>query len=338
MKRVHAVGFYGWGNFGDELFRAAIDLNKEQIWGEGVIVKNFVTPVDFLHQNVGPIGSTTRILELAIGSIWADTIALCGGSLLEDVRGTERLRRSLARHGKSVVGLGVSLGPWSSSHARQRVKEYVETMDTVVVRDRASMDRIGGQVVLGGDLAALYPMPITREDSRDYLTICVSRDSGSTVEELFHILSRLLPLVRMPVKLLALNVRPAHGDVELTRELRDRLSEHHPDVQSLEFESIDQTVEIISKSRSVWSQRLHGLIVAYLCKVPVLALSHHQKIADFAEHIGLSPRFVRHDLEVDDDLLSAAAESINNPTQWSLSPDTYRRLTAAAITNFDWQS
>ncbi|PFG30676.1 polysaccharide pyruvyl transferase family protein [Paramicrobacterium agarici] len=330
MRRINAVGYYGWDNFGDELFRIAVQRNRELIWGEGARVRSFVTPVRTLHQNLGVLGRVTRLVETLIGAVWADTVALCGGSVLEDVRGTQRLRGLILRR-RTIEGLGVSLGPWESEAPRERVQAYLKRMERVVVRDQASSDRLGGSVPVGGDLAALYPMPRFSTGERKHLTICVSKDSRSTVDELVALLSALLRGIDLPVKLLALNVRRSHGDVEFSHEIRERLLPHHSDVEVVKFESIDQSIGIIAKSKAVWSQRLHGLIVAYLCDVPILALSHHQKISDFAAHIRLPTRFLRTDLTFDDEVRSAAAETLLANPKWEVTPQQYKDATIEAM-------
>lgn len=330
MRRVNAVGYYGWDNFGDELFRAAIQHNRELIWGEGARVRSFTAP-RLLHQNLGPVGRITRVVETLLGAAWADTVALCGGSVLEDLKGTQRMRDGLQKRGKSIEALGVSLGPWRSPEARERVRAYVAGMNRVVVRDRASQIRLGDPVAVGGDLAALYPMPTTPRSSRDYLTICISRDSRASLEDLVSLLSVLVRDVDIPIKLLALNVRRSHGDLELSTDIQSRLRDVHQDIEVLRFQTIDQSIRIIAGSRAVWSQRLHGLIAAYLCEVPILALSHHQKITDFATDIGLPDRFLRESLVPDEAVVAAAAETLYGAPGWSTSPDDYKAATAAAM-------
>lgn len=335
MKRVNAVGYYGWGNFGDELFRAAIEHSKDLIWGEGTKVRSFVTPIRSLHQSQSPMGAATRLIASLWGALWSDSIALCGGSVLEDLRGTQQMRSLIARRHRSVEGLGISLGPWASDRAELKVKEYVSKMDRVVVRDKASQDRVGGNVILGGDLAALYPMPVVPRESRQHLTICVSNDSGADLEELVQLFSVLLAGVEIPVKLLALNVRQEHGDIEISNALRDRLQAGHSDIEVIQYETIDQTIDVLANSHAVWSQRLHGLIVAYLCDVPFLALSHHQKISDFTEYIKLPKDYVRGDLSVEGQIVRAAADTLRSTPQWGLAPKDYKRITLEAFTGGD---
>jgi len=335
VKRVNVVGYYGWENFGDELFRAAIHINRELIWGPGVQLRSFVTPIRMLHQNTGPLGSITRLCETVIGGLWGDTIALCGGSVLEDVRGTQRLRSAVIQRNRRTEAIGVSLGPWRSATAKARVREYISQMDRVVVRDTASRTRVGLNISVGGDLAALYPMPIYELSERKYLTICPSVDSGASVDDVVAILDELLTHVDLPVRMLALNVRRRHGDVEFSHQIRERLARLGHDIEFERFDSLDQTIEIIAKSRAVWSQRLHGVIVSYLCDVPVLALSHHQKITDFASDIGLPPRFAPETLSPSGSTIRAAAETLRGRPSWQIKSEHYRQMTRNAFTLTD---
>lgn len=329
--RVNAVGYYGWDNFGDELFRRAVHHSRAIIWGSDVTVRSFVLPFRPVHQNLGVLGRAARVASTVLGAIWADRVALCGGSVLEDVRGTQKVRDTLARRGQMVEALGVSLGPWSSETARERVREYAATMARIVVRDQASQDRYAGAVTVGGDLAALYPMPVIPAAEREHLTLCVSNDSGATATELADFFARMLPSVTIPVKILALNTRKGKGDLELSYAVQRRLSEVHHGVEVVKFTSVDQTIDVLAHSRAVWSQRLHGIIVAYLCDVPFLALSHHQKLSDFAQHIGLPDRFVTQVLVPSDSTRAAAEETLNSGPAWAISPGDYRARTRAAF-------
>lgn len=331
MRRVNAVGYYGWDNFGDELFRASIQHNREWIWGAGARVRTFVLPVRALHQNLGVAGRVTRLIETLVGAVWCDTVALCGGSVLEDVKGAQSMRRAVLHRRRDIEGLGISLGPWPTDDARERVRAYVTQMSRVIVRDRASMERLGDAVSVGGDLAALYPMPQTSSGERKHLTICVSNDSGTSVGDLVAALAELVRNVDLPIKMLALNVRRSFGDVEFSERVCMGLRPYHSDIELQRFESVDQAIRIISESRAVWSQRLHGLIVAYLCNVPILALSHHQKITDFASDIGLEDRFLAESLEIGEGMRSAAADTLLGACAWELPPEEYVRATTASF-------
>ncbi|MGD7733882.1 polysaccharide pyruvyl transferase family protein [Propionibacteriaceae bacterium G57] len=332
-KRVQAVGYYGWGNFGDELFRRTVQLRSDLLWGRQATVRSFVAPGQALRTSAGALGSLVRTGEMVAGGLWSDTIALCGGSVLEDVRGTQKWRDRLFGQSRSIEALGVSLGPWRTDEARARSIEYVRKMDRVVVRDRASADRIGAGVILGTDLAALHPMPSRPAEHRRYLTICLSNDSGATSAQLVAMLRPMLSAVAVPVKILALNVHPRRGDLALSHAVRDGLSGLGLDMTVEAFESVDQTIDIIAGSAAVWSQRLHGIIVAYLCHVPFLAFGHHAKISDFAQDVGLDEVRLIRELVPGDAVVAAGRSTLSGSAGWALSPQDYIEFGQQAYTS-----
>lgn len=322
-RRVNAVGFYGWENFGDELFRESISLNRELLWGPRVKVRSFVFPIKRLHQSSSRLGSLVRFTEMIVGGVWADRISFCGGSVLEDLTGNSKARFHLFGKTRKIEALGVSLGPWASEEAETRVQEFVGTLERVVVRDQASHKRSRNDVVLGADLAALHPMHSVPDTQRTHITICPSKDSGCSALELVDFLTPLLVDQIEPVRILALNARALKGDIEFSEEIA-RLLVARGIVTSVEvFDSVDSAIRLIASSRAVWSQRLHGFIVAYLCDVPALALAHHQKIIDFAEDIGLAQTHITPSLLPSEQMLLAAQETMEGIRPWSLHPHQY---------------
>lgn len=331
MKRINAIGYYGWLNFGDELFRESIQLNKKLLWGEDVVVRSFIFPIKSARQNEGLVGRSVRALEDLLGGLWGEVIAYCGGSIFEDLGGTQRLREKIFRRSRVFEAIGVSLGPWESDLAKERVLEHITSMRRVVVRDSASMVRGGDTLRLGADLAALYPMPELSIADRRGVTICVSNDSGVSAEQLADFLHPLLAIATEPITLLALNVRPVIGDVELSEAVSNLLADKGINAEVVLFTSVQQTIQIISQSCTVWSQRLHGVITAYLCGVPILALGHHSKIIDFADDISLDQSAVSELTVVSEELIIAARTSLEGEPNWGVSTTDYIQRARSAF-------
>lgn len=301
-RRVHAVGSYGFGNFGDELFVDTVRRRMGLLWPEAS-VRTFTPSVpSTIYASSSPAGKLTRLGAAAIGLAWADTIAICGGSVLQDVGGVARLRqRALGR--RRVEALGVSIGPFPSDAAAQRVEAFLDHVDRLVVRDPASVERLAGlrhhsEPVIGGDLVALNDMiePTTREEN--LVTICPSAAAGNDVAVLIHQIADAVAAASTPVPpqivLLALSTHRNSDDEALCAQVATGLEERGVTVDQQSFGQLGlaPTCRLLARSTMVWSQRLHGAVVAYLAEVPFLLVGHHAKCVDFGNDIGARNRII----------------------------------------------
>ncbi|WP_336660483.1 polysaccharide pyruvyl transferase family protein [Leucobacter sp. USHLN153] len=326
--RVNAVGYYGWGNFGDELFRAVVTSHAERFWGEGAIVRTFVFPSIALRTSAGIVGRAVRAGEAIIGGLWADRVAFCGGSVLSAVSGTAALRLRWFGKRDALEAWGVSVGPFRDGDAAHEVAALLGSMRSVVVRDAKSVERSPVPVHLAGDLAALHPMPRIEESQRAGLTICPSVDAGESPNEVASAIRTLLPERHAgSITLLALNSRRNGGDVRFCEEVRRALAASGIVSRVEHFTTIEQVLRRIAHSRAVWSQRLHGLIAAYLCDVPVFVMTHHAKLDDFSADIGLRDEFVLAGVEPRAHHVSAARETLRGFRGWTVDPELYARQT-----------
>lgn len=299
-RRVQPVGYYGFGNFGDDLFVATVTEHAETLWPNARI-RTFV-PTRFVraYSSLRVLGSAVRACFGALGLLWADTFAFCGGSTLEDVGGVARARIWLSGF-RRFEALGVSIGPFESPAAQLRTSKAVNRMDRVVVRDRASVDRaarlgISG-VRLGGDLSALSSLVSPSSGQRaNRIVICPSSAAGLPPGTIADRIREVIPALRGGVSpdvqlvLLALAGHSVSGDRQLCEEVAAIL---HVDGIAAEVATyaqlgLEETCRYIAESLAVFTYRLHGALVAYLSDVPFLLVGHHAKCIDFAVDIDAS--------------------------------------------------
>lgn len=296
-RRVQAIGAYGFGNFGDELFVATVLENAQALWPHAK-VRTF-TSGSRAYSSTGLFGRCLRLGTAVAGFVWADTIAMCGGSILQDVRGNALLRQPFLKY-RQTDALGVSVGPFPTKAASERVRQTLKHVDRLIVRDRASVERMrelnsDTPVSLGGDLVALsmrvQPRAIVR---RETITICPSAAAPVPESTLRQNVLEALASFRMEtgttpkVRLLALSQNPNSNDLPLCEMLFAALSAEGFTVSLDTFEELglDGTCDAVAESLMVWSYRLHGAIVSYLAGVPFLIVGHHAKCVDFGDDIG----------------------------------------------------
>lgn len=306
-SRIQLLGYFGWGNFGDDLFRETCEDRAAALWPDGTVRAFESARSNFSESRF--LSPVRRFGTTLAGALWADTFAYCGGSVFSRLAGTSALRTRFFR-GHAFEALGVSVGPFASSRDHREVMTALRAFDRVVVRDQESCDRLAGDCVLGGDLASLSrrfdPVPrAAAPASGQRLTICPSAAAGASAAQIVADLST--SLAGSPTALdagadpeitvLALNAHPRLGDGALAAEIATGLREHGWHVGVVDYGRVGLTgvIEVLRSSGLVWSQRLHGAIASYLLGTPVAVVDHHEKCGAFARDIGLDPRFLAHD-------------------------------------------
>lgn len=303
MTRIAIVGYFGWGNFGDQLFLDTALRCRAELWPDATEVMCLTTE-NLARHAVGPLGAVERVFHTLRIARHADLLVHCGGSVFGDVSGVDVLRRKLPP--SRVQALGVSIGPFRDAKAQRNVTELLGTFERVVVRDdswsfleseRNDADAVknspSGSTEQGGDLAALSPLiSSVPPDRRAGLVMCPSYAADADVGRLAHQVlqaQRALQQMSAPsaVHLLALNGHPQSGDEKLLGELSDALRDQHVECETSSFLDLglERTVELLTSASLVMSQRLHGAIVAYLSGGRFLMLDHHPKCRAFVQDV-----------------------------------------------------
>lgn len=306
-SRVQLLGYFGWGNFGDDLFRETCEDHAAALWPDSTVRAFESARANFSESRF--LAPARRLGTTLAGALWADTFAYCGGSVFSHLTGTSRLRtRYFSSH--AFEALGVSVGPFASSQDHREVVNALGEFDRVVVRDQESYDRLAGNCVLGGDLASLSrrfdPVPgVAAPSSEQRLTICPSFAAGESAAQIVADLRTSLAGSEtaldagpdLEITILTLNTHPRLGDGELSAEIAAGLQEHGWNVGVVDYGRVGITgvIEVLRSSDLVWSQRLHGAIASYLLGVPVAVVDHHEKCGAFARDIGLAPQFLVRD-------------------------------------------
>jgi polysaccharide pyruvyl transferase WcaK-like protein len=332
-KRVHAIGSYGHMNYGDDLFVDTILRRSADLW-PAATVRTFTPSSSLMYAQPGNIGRSLRLGTAALGLFWADTIAMCGGSILQDVQGVDRVRNKVLTF-KRIEALGVSLGPFLSEEAEDRVRQLSQRFERFIVRDKASLERWnhlkmeGAPPTVGGDLVALNPSIQPVASRTGEVSICPSGASKIEIEVLSRQVLRALQQIsdltsqRPTVQVLALAATPSANDLPLCKQLTHTLKRegYQVVIKSFANNGLQGITSALSHSSIVLSQRLHGGIVSYLTETPFLLVGHHAKCIDFAEDIGLNERTL---VGVDDDWDRGIEVLLTAKRQAEMRPERYR--------------
>ena len=326
--RVALLGYFGWGNFGDQLFLDTVRTRSNELFGEGTTIMCLPRRNLAWHARLGAVGSMMRVAYALRAALTADVVVRCGGSVFSDVRGTNAILRKYASG--RLQALGVSVGPFASAQKAGEVASFLTRFERVVFRDdswRLLLGRLEGSWAQGGDLAALSHRIVCR-GPREGIVVCPSAASHRGPEIL---VSQAIQAVRRfqeagysdEVTVLALNSHPRIGDKTICKVVEAQLRAKGISVTVRDFGDlgVEGTCDVLASARLVISERLHGAVVAYLAGGRFILVDHHQKCRDFLEDIGAVDEVVVQPDERNLDLALEAALGVAPP--YSVAPSMY---------------
>ncbi|MFZ2414025.1 MAG: polysaccharide pyruvyl transferase family protein [Candidatus Cryosericum sp.] len=304
MTRILVLGYYGFGNFGDELILAAVQDELASIECEVVFAVNdpgqyvsLACPRHSLVDRHDPAAMRAAIRT-------CDYVMLGGGGLIQDVTSW---RSSLYYLGipllatqsrKRIMSYAQGIGPVTRPWIRRLVKTVFGRMVLIDVRDDASRNLLLGCGVRAQDISvssdAGLSYLITRAGEsvavarrEPHIVACVNQRFGWSSEETASFLDCLGSQSSARLDLVVLF--PA-ADLEFTRAVRDRLlipSELIISTQALPL------LELCRSATLTIAGRYHMAVAAVAARSPVVALAYDPKMSQLADCCGfeaLQPR------------------------------------------------
>lgn len=319
--RLLVIGHYGGHNTGDEAMLAALVDSLRSLESHLVVItRDGAAPSYFRGKHVSAIppefGEVFREVRRSHGVI------LGGGTHFHDDYRFWRYARHLrymlrivgvswlARAwGKRVGWLSVGFGPFSFFLTRWVTALGLMACDVVVVRDKASLNRIRkwvspDKVRLSFDVAALLGEYIlhgkgTREGSLLGISVTSfhkSRSGGPEKDQQFwkEFAAALSEILRekpsLRVRVFVFRGGSRESDVNLSIQLYQRLAcvdpsrvefvKYHPDPR--------ETFRMVAECEAFIATRYHSAVLAYVGGCRLLLIPYHAKVKDIAREIKLS--------------------------------------------------
>ncbi len=309
MSRILISGYYGFNNAGDDvvLYGIISSLRREQPNISLAVLSNQPERTEALFGipafNRWSLSTIVRELKRS------DLLVMGGGTLMQDVTSPRSVLYYLGivtiakLLGKPVVFYAQGFGPILKPFSRRMIKQVVNHVDIITVRDAES----------GEDFKACgvnkAPMYVTADPALTIHADDVSDEPGLLLlSELFDDMSR--PLVAISVRdwkqeqkfkqVIAdaadsfmkkgWNVLflPMHypSDLAPSREIMGLMK--HSGAQLLEQPvSFHEIMSVLKKCTYVVGMRLHSLILACMLKIPFTGISYDPKIDRFVERAGM---------------------------------------------------
>lgn len=291
-------GYYGYGNFGDELIlRHIVDAQRARDGGIrlGVMTADGSAPEGTVGIHRYHMPEVTRALRRS------GALILGGGSLLQDATSRRSLLyylsliRAAHRMGLPVMLYANGLGPLSPT-AKSLCEKMLRTVDVISLRDKDSRDMVremnlpNVSVVLGAD-----PVLDTASDTYGQPRlprIAVFPKGGADRKReliLADSVAATAIALRLDVAVAAMNPHEDRGAVRRTVErIAPQLAA--AGLHGVEASSTpDAIARLVGRSSLVISERLHALILAFREGVPSVGIDGDPKIGAFLREIGCEP-------------------------------------------------
>ena len=290
VPKIAALGYYGFGNLGDEAVLAGIRaaLSETVPHAEMLVLSNRPDETRAFHAGVQAVN------RWEWKSVWAalkntDLFILGGGSLLQDATSSRSvlwyaMMALLARRrARRVLWWGQGIGPLQSPNSRRLVRLIANQADVLTVRDENSarlLKEIGtrGSITIVADPAfALSPKPVLFSQKQNPALLALRAWKNDVLGQ------AMTPndWGKLGVQTGGLRLVPMHlpDDATYARGLQWGQSGSPPllDWQN-ENGGVDGVLSEVAASPIVIAQRLHALIFAARCGVPFVALSYDPKV------------------------------------------------------------
>jgi polysaccharide pyruvyl transferase CsaB len=330
--RLLLLGYFGFGNAGDEALLAAEVEALRSVLGpstEFLVVSGDPAYTQATHDL--PAVSRTDVKGLVRALAWCDGVIAGGGSLLQDVTSARpvafyagtMLAARLA--GKPVFVYAQGLGPLRRRINRRLAGMALRSSTYVAVRDAQSLALAHDLGARGAELTAdpVLGWGALAPGDGDRLAVALRPWDG---------LAEWLPVVRAVLSEMAREVEvvlvPFHAgqDVGLARELASVLP--NATVVDSRRAGYRAAIDAVASARAVLGMRLHALVVAAAAGRPFVALSYDPKVSAFATSVG-APVAATLPGPVDvETLVTSLRKALQGPDQYYL--EQVERLRATA--------
>lgn len=288
-KRDVVAGYYGFGNFGDDLFRDVLaQAMADRPWTLPTISQAQPRVLDKLSRNARAIANVARSRSITLG----------GGSILGarppfGIRHIEMVAASVKRIPYCAVGVGVM------ERLPKPPTNIVEAMSWIGLRSErefAEMSRAYRHVHYTSDIAYAASRfmgaddALRKERSGVLLIPAGVGELGQRVGDVEY-LSRwmrgnVLPQLEGGSSITVLLLQPANSaDVAICRSVLELARLQNSDARLVLHTDAAETLSLIRASDLVLTDRLHGAIAAHISGVPFRLSKHHEKCNDLLTDI-----------------------------------------------------
>lgn len=308
--KVLLLGYYGFGNFGDEwsLAEVAAAIREVLPAAELTVISGDPEATELLHGLVA-VKRTPQQIRRAIKE--CDLVVCGGGSLLQDVTSSRSLLYYLSllwyaiRNNKRIILWGQGLGPLIRREHYPLVKKVLDQTCLITLRDRNSyalLQEVGVAkpvicVTADPTFSGYLFAPRSQESTEPVLTLVVREWPGKGHQWLDSIAAAIAGYCQARHwEVMLCLLQPDH-DRALAAELQAKLASLGIAASlAPPWQRLEDVAEIFASSSLIVAGRYHALALAAVLGVPAVGIGYDPKVAALGSLLNL-PVLVWEDLQ-----------------------------------------
>jgi polysaccharide pyruvyl transferase WcaK-like protein len=284
---VGLVGFYGWGNYGDELFLEALTSSL----GPSVDIQPLVGP------------TWARLPSLRRGVLGSDVVVIGGGDLLRPWATTRYFRPILLRRPVFVAGIGVPTWGGTNPEVVDSLRRFFRhrNLRGIAARDEGSAawirDNLDPKVPVRvtPDLVCSLDLPrVQRPAGPPIFGVAVRRrDTPDDLTQVRRLCERAVSMGYRLRRIILATGRVRAHDIEATAGLG------FEDTELISSDDLDEISQAIGECTVFATMKFHGVVVATMYGVTPIAMMPTAKTRNFIADVGrpdLLTQFAAEDL------------------------------------------
>lgn len=349
---AYIVGYYGMLNSGDDA------LMHASAWGAKNMLKNKTINMGLYstlhdsnlttHQqplNFSQAFSGQNRLKNYGAALRSQSIIFGGGSVLHSESDINLKRHLMKLAGaKNSRAVGVSLGPFQSIAAEKSCTAFLNECGFTGVRDDKSLAiakslaphaNIKKTFDLAPLLLCAQPQicsPVERKGiALSLCSVAISpmgdvneKSEERRVSDFCTLIESLYKNTGEPITLIEFNGHRTLGDWKINSAIMKRLAPEVPVTIKPYNPDPFAVLNDLGSYKALISMRLHGSILAYLAKTPVISINYHEKCKGWCEQSGMPSQYQFSLEELNTEAISTQIEVgiVNTFVSPSLSIDT----------------
>ncbi|MDF2839796.1 MAG: csaB [Clostridia bacterium] len=339
MKKVVILGYYGFGNSGDEAILTTIvrDLRKADPNIHITVMSQNPDATSREHQ-VKAIGRM-NIFQIIRNIKGCDLFVSGGGSLLQDITSTRSLYyylfiiRMALFFGRKVILYANGIGPINHESNREQVKKVIDRVNVITLREEDSW-KLLKDIGIKSPYIQVTADPVLTYESADNCRIeAIFKQENIPMDQglvginirkwkhsvnLEEEVARAADFIFEQQGLRSVFIPMFEEDLQISQQIASRMK--HPAYVLQKQYKPDELIGIIGRMKLIIAMRLHTLIYASINSIPMIGLVYDPKVVGYLEYV---KQFSAGDV------CSLKAESINK--QVDLIIEQYDQIRAALI-------
>lgn len=333
-------GNYGAGNFGDELILTGILKMVRELHPKEIIVTSGspretacsygVTAMRFFPSSILSLLKSIVTLGLfrSIYYLLRSDVVLFGGGCLFNEKEPASIRiwyrqfQWFRLFKKKICIIGQSFGSFTNQESIRKIKEMVNGVDGIFVRDESSKKLLAGYTNREIHVCIDSALWLKKEDfqisvkhepeeKNKYVLLVIrewmSVDTNNLQNKIATLARFLFEKYQLSSRILMLQ-NGRCGDGEVSKKLCEKI-EACSDTLPIQWSTIDDVAALYENASLIVSMRLHGGLMGLIMGRPTLFLNYDDKVGNLLTDLGLEELLV----DPESDQIMAKAETLLSP-------------------------